>query len=102
MEVALDQAIADLIHTKALAFDLTEEPKFRNVTRLVKHVSAKCVTPSSKMVGRKLLDSNCGSVMEDQDKVLMAGASNCGTMTFSSVATIHKTPCANVLASTPS
>ena len=101
-ELGLDHAIADLIHSCALPFSLSEEPKFRKIVKLAKFVSTRYVSPSRHAIGGELLDSNYKCVMEKQDAVLVQEAKSYGIVLFGDAATIHKIPYVNLLASTPS
>ena len=99
--LALDQAIGDFIASNALTFGLGEDPKFRKVIKLAKHVSSNYVPPSRKEVGGKLLKSNYDQLRKKEDTLLLKDANLFGLQAYGDAATITKTPYVNLLASSP-
>ena len=54
----MTMAIVDLIHSHALPFTLTKEPKFCKMLMLAKNIPLSYKLPSQKAVAQELLDLN--------------------------------------------
>ena len=99
--LALDFAIADWLHSCAMPFNVSQDPKFRKVIKLAKFVSTKYVTPHRDTIGGKLLSTNYDRLCAENDSKLLNDADVYGLGAFGDAATISKTPYINMLASSP-
>ena len=99
--LALDFAIGDWLHSNALPFSQSMDPKFRKVIQLAKFVSTSYVTPHRDTVAGKLLTTNYDRLCAENDSNLLADADVYGLGAFGDAATIGKTPYVNMLASSP-
>ncbi len=98
-ESQMTMAIADLIHSRALPFTLTEDPKFRKMLMLAKNVPASYKPPSRKAVAQELLDLNYDAYIRKNMDLLERDAEIYGVSFFGDGATVRKTPLLNILAS---
>ena len=99
--LALDFAIGDWLHSNALPFSQSMDPKFRKVIQLSKFVSTSYVTPHRDTVTGKLLTTNYDRLCAENDSNLLADADVYGLGAFGDAAMIGKTPYVNMLASSP-
>ena len=99
--LALDHAIADMIHCKALCFGFAEDPKVRHVLRLAKNVSTSYVPPTRAQVGGPLLTTNYNQLREREDELLLTDAEIYGLQAYGDGATITKTSYCSAFACSP-
>ena len=97
-ESQLTMAIADMIHSWALPFTLTEDPKFCKMLVLAKNVTTSYKPPNRNAVAKELLDLNYNAYIAKNMDLLERDAEVYGVSFFGDGATVKKMPLLNILA----
>jgi len=87
-ESQLTMAIADMIHSRALPFTLTEDPKFRKMLVLAKNVTTSYKPPNRNAVAKELLDLNYNAYIAKNMDLLERDAEVYGVSFFGDGATV--------------
>ena len=98
-ELALTVAIADMIHSCGLPFNLADEPKLAKIIKLARCVRSTYKPPTRQDVACRLLKFNYKQLQERQCEQLKTDANIYGLTLYGDGATVKRMPLLNILAS---
>ena len=98
-ETRLTVAIADLIISEGLSFNLSQRSRFKKVLELARYASKCYQPPNRKLISKDLLDVIHNQNMERNLSLIEKGSDNFGLLFLEDGATISRVPLLNILAS---
>ena len=98
-ETRLTVAIADLIISEGLSFNLAQKPRFKKVLELAKYASKCYQSPNRKRISKDLLDVIHDQNMEKNLSLIEKESEIFGLLFLGDGATISKVPLLNILVS---
>ena len=96
-ETRLTVAIADLIISEGLSFNLSQKPRFKKVLELARTVSKCYQPPNRKLISKDLLDVIHDQNMERNLSLIKKKSDIFGLLFLGDVTTISRIPLLNIL-----
>ena len=95
-ETRLTVAIADLIISEGLSFNLSQKPRFNKVLELARYASKCYQTPNRKLISKDLLDVIHDQNMERSFSLIEKESEIFGLLFLGDGATISRVPLLNI------
>ena len=96
-ETRLTIAIADIIITEGLSFNISQKPILKKVLELSRNVSKTCIPPNRKLISKEILDVIHEQNMKRNLAMIKKEADIFGLLFLGDGATISRCPLLNIL-----
>ena len=100
-ETCLTFAIADLIISEGLSFNLAQKPRFKKVLELAKYASIRYQPPNRKLISNDLLDVIYDQNTERNLSLIEKESEIFGLLFLGDGATISRVPLLNIRSESP-